>query len=80
MFGQEELGAGDGFFVGQDVPYTYKAGKAGVEVLEFRAADVFNFKVLANNPAFWDKAVETVRSRQSQWAQEPRPAEAMPRA
>jgi hypothetical protein len=46
-----------------------------VEVLEFRAADVFNIKVLANNPAFWDTAMETVRSRQSQWAREPRPAE-----
>lgn len=75
LLGQEELVAGDGFFVGQDVPYTYKAGSAGVEVLEFRAADVFNIKVLANNPAFWDMAMETVRSRQSQWAQEPRPGE-----
>jgi len=72
-FGQEELGVGDGFFVGKDVPYTYTAGAAGVEVLEFRAADVFDIKVLANNPAFWDKAVETVRSRKTQWAQEPRP-------
>jgi hypothetical protein len=74
-FGQEELVAGDGFFVGKDVPYTYKAGSAGVEVLEFRAADVFNIKVLANNPAFWDTAIETVRSRRSQWADEPRPVE-----
>jgi hypothetical protein len=72
-FGQEELGVGDGFFVGKGVPYTYTAGAAGVEVLEFRAADVFDIKVLANNPAFWDTAVETVRSRQSRWAQEPRP-------
>jgi hypothetical protein len=74
LIGQEELVAGDGFFVGQDVPYTYKAGSAGVEVLEFRAADVFNIKVLANNPAFWERAIETVRSRQSLWADEPRPS------
>ncbi len=79
LLGQEELGPGDGFFVGQDVPYTYKAGSAGVEVLEFRAADVFNIKVLANNPAFWDMAIETVRSQQSQWAHEPRPTEVMRR-
>jgi hypothetical protein len=78
--GQEELGAGDGFFVGRDVPYTYKAGSAGVEVLEFRAADVFNIKLLANNPAFWDMAIETVRSRQSEWEHEPRPAEVMRRS
>lgn len=74
LFGQEELGAGDGFFVGKDVPYTYRPGAAGVEVLEFRAADVFNIQVLANNPAFWDAAVETVRSRRAQWGHEPRPA------
>jgi len=72
--GPEELVAGDGFFVGEDVPYTYKPGAAGVEVLEFRAADVFNIKVLANNPAFWDQALEDVRSHRSQWAHEPRPA------
>jgi len=77
-FGKEELGVGDGFFVGKDVPYTYTAGDAGVEVLEFRAADVFDIKVLANNPAFWDTAVETVRSRRSQWAREPRPGLAQP--
>ena len=75
--GHEELGVGDGFFVGQDVPYTYLPGPAGVEVLEFRATDVFNIKVLANNPAFWDKAVETVRSQRGAWAQEPRPAKVM---
>lgn len=79
-FGEQELVAGDGFFVGRDVPYTYKAGSAGVEVLEFRAADVFNIKVLANNPAFWEKAIQIVRSKQNEWAHEPRPAEAMPRA
>lgn len=77
-FGKEELGVGDGFFVGKDVPYTYTAGDAGVEVLEFRAADVFDIKVLANNPAFWDTAVETVRSRRSRWAQEPRPGITQP--
>jgi hypothetical protein len=78
MFGQEELGAGDGFFVGQDVPYTYQAGSAGVEVLEFRAANLFNIKILANNPAFWDMAIDTMRSRQGQWAQEPRPTKDVP--
>jgi hypothetical protein len=73
FIGHEELGVGDGFFVGQDVPYTYRPGPAGVEVLEFRAADTFNIKILANNPLFWDKAVETVREHRSAWAHEPRP-------
>lgn len=72
--GKEQLEVGDGFFVGKEVPYTYKPGAAGVEVLEFRAADVFNIKILANNPAFWDKAVESVRSHRGAWAKEMRPA------
>lgn len=75
--GHEELGVGDGFFVGRDVPYRYKPGAAGVEVLEFRAADVFNIKVLANNPTFWDEAVEAVRGHRSAWANETRPAAVM---
>lgn len=74
--GSEELSVGDGFFVGQDVPYTYTPGPAGVEVLEFRAADAFNIKVLADNPAFWERAVESVRSHRSAWAEEKRPTTA----
>ena len=74
LIGEQELGVGDGFFVGEDVPYTYKPGAAGVELLEFRSADAFNIKVLVNNPAFWDRAVETVRTHRSAWASEPRPA------
>lgn len=72
--GREELGAGDGFFVGGDVPYTYTPGPAGVEVLEFRASNAFNIKVMANNPAFWDRALETVKDNRSAWATQPRPS------
>jgi hypothetical protein len=71
--GDQDLGVGDGFFIGHDVPYTYTPGPAGVEVLEFRASDAFNIKVLANNPAFWERAVETVQRQKSSWQQEPRP-------
>jgi hypothetical protein len=73
FIGHEELGVGDGFFVGQDVPYTYKPGPAGVEVLEFRATDTFNIRVLANHPEFWDRAAETAHANRSAWAQESRP-------
>jgi hypothetical protein len=72
--GSETLAKGDGFFVGGDVPYTYTAGSDGVEVLEFRAADAFDIKVLANNPAFWDKALATVEARRDGWASEMRPS------
>lgn len=56
--GNEELGRGDGFFVGAGVPYAYVPGAQGVEVLEFRGSNSFDIKLLANNAAFWTKAVE----------------------
>ena len=37
ILGRRRLGAGSGFFVPNGMPYTYTAGPAGVEVLEFRA-------------------------------------------
>jgi hypothetical protein len=72
--GHKELGRGDGFFIGSGVPYTYTPGPAGVEVLEFRASNHFNIKVMAEDPAFWEKAVETVRSQRPAWLNEARPA------
>ncbi|MGB8366012.1 MAG: cupin domain-containing protein [Rhizomicrobium sp.] len=75
--GSEELGPGDGFFIGEDAPYTYTPGEGGVEVLEFRTSDRFNIKFLADNPAFWRTAVEQVRSRSETWASEVRPASAL---
>ena len=33
-------------FVGKDVPYNYKPGPQGVEVLEFRTADTFDIRFL----------------------------------
>lgn len=37
VMGSQRLGPGDGFFVPNGMPYKYKAGPEGVEVLEFRA-------------------------------------------
>lgn len=68
--GTEELKAGDGFFVGADVPYTYTPGDDGVEVLEFRTADQFDIKNLAANPAFWAKAAQTAMAKQDVWPSE----------
>lgn len=73
--GTEELGAGDGFFVGSDVPYTYKPGPAGVEVLEFRTADAFDIRFLGKTKAFWEKTVESIREVRPNWADERRPFE-----
>ncbi len=68
--GTQEIGKGDGFFVGAGVPYAYTPGENGVEVLEFRATTSFNIKLLANNPAFWDRATQTVIERRAAWADE----------
>ncbi|MBW8784351.1 MAG: cupin domain-containing protein [Novosphingobium sp.] len=72
--GAEELGPGDGFFVGRDVPYTYTPGERGVEVLEIRTADKFDIKMLANNPAYWAKALGTVNEARSRWWHEQPPS------
>jgi hypothetical protein len=73
QIGTEILGAGDGFFLGVDAPYTYTPGENGVEVLEFRTSNHFNIRMLADNPAFWSKAIEQVKSRSTAWETEPPP-------
>jgi hypothetical protein len=73
--GTEELAAGDGFFVGKDVPYTYTAGPEGVELLEMRTANQFDIKLLAgSNPAWWEKALSTLVAAQDRWAGEAPPS------
>jgi hypothetical protein len=72
--GVEELGPGDGFFLGVDVPYTYVPGPDGVEVLEFRTSDHFDFKELGMTPAWMEKALETLAERRSNWAEETTPS------
>ena len=72
--GTEELGAGDGFFVGTDVPYTYTAGPEGVEVLEFRNTDQINIRFMARNKAFWERAAQQIGERRESWRQEPPPS------
>src|SRR5260221_4681496 len=72
--GVEELGPGDGFFLGVDVPYTYTPGENGVEVLEFRTSNHFDFKMLSNTPAWVEKTLETLRERRGAWPEEKTPS------
>ncbi|MDB5725243.1 MAG: hypothetical protein JWQ16_1997 [Novosphingobium sp.] len=66
--GTEELGPGDGFFVGKGVPYTYTPGPDGVEVLEIRTANQFDIKLLAGtNPAYWEKALSGLLAAKETW-------------
>jgi hypothetical protein len=71
--GTEQLGPGDGFFLGADVPYSYVPGEAGVEVLEFRTSDRFDFKALANNQAYWDKTLANLLAAKVKWPAETAP-------
>ncbi len=72
--GSEQLGPGDGFFLGVDVPYTYVPGPDGVEVLEFRTSDHFDFKDLGMTEAWMGKALETLAERRGKWADEAAPS------
>lgn len=71
--GSEELGPRDSFFVPADVPYTYKPGPEGVEVLEIRHANHFNFVNHARGEAWWDKAAGEIANRRESWKTMPRP-------
>ena len=65
--GTEDLGAGDGFFVGTSVPYTYTPGPEGVEVLEFRTTGSFDIKMFAAQPAYWAKALAGLSENRKNW-------------
>ena len=65
--GDKTLGKGDGFFIPSDMPYTYRAGPDGVELLEFRNAEHFDFKFHSDTPAFWRKAADICQANQQAW-------------
>ena len=65
--GTEELGPRDSFFIPANVPYAYKPGPEGVEVLEFRQKGQFNFVNLAKGAAFWEKAAEQTAAHREGW-------------
>lgn len=76
--GTETLSAGDGFFVGRDVPYAYTAGPDGAEVLEFRNTDSFNIRVRDKPVAAWEKLAGTLIESHSRWTDEALPVRKMP--
>ncbi|MCX7863658.1 MAG: hypothetical protein N2423_01255 [Novosphingobium sp.] len=71
--GTEELGPRDSFFVPSNVPYTYKIGPEGVELLEFRHKTSFNFVNHANGEAFWTRAYEEAKKHAPGWRDARRP-------
>jgi mannose-6-phosphate isomerase-like protein (cupin superfamily) len=75
QMGERELKAGDSFFVPGGAAYQYRPGPDGVEVLEFRHATEFDFQNYARNPAFYEKAAETVAANVEGWRTATRPSE-----
>jgi hypothetical protein len=65
--GDKTLGKGDGFFIPSDMPYTYRAGPDGVELLEFRTTERFDFQFHSDTPAFWRKAANICEANQEDW-------------
>lgn len=72
--GSETLQAGDDFFVGHDVPYQYRPGPLGVEVLEFRTVDSFDIQFKGTTSAYWDKIVGAMTAARGQWPTEVPPS------
>jgi mannose-6-phosphate isomerase-like protein (cupin superfamily) len=75
QMGDRELKAGDSFFVPGGAAYQYRPGPDGVEVLEFRHAQEFDFQNYAKNPAFYEKAAVTVAENDAGWREARRPSE-----
>lgn len=68
--GTEELGPGDGFYLGTDVPYAYTPGEDGVELLEFRDSDDFDFKATARNADYWKTLAASMAQASAKWTDE----------
>ncbi|MCF8708190.1 cupin domain-containing protein [Rhizorhapis sp. SPR117] len=71
--GTETLGPGDSVFIPANVPYTYRAGPEGVELLEFQHTLDVDFKNYSKNRAFYDKAVSTILANRDAWREAEKP-------
>jgi mannose-6-phosphate isomerase-like protein (cupin superfamily) len=71
--GTEELGPRDSFLIPSGVPYQYKTGPEGVELLEIRTQSTFDFVNFSKGAAFWDKAVESIEQNKEAWKTAERP-------
>jgi hypothetical protein len=73
--GSRVLRAGDGFFVPNGMPYKYRAGPEGVEVLEFRAgggdADAPSMKLDESSLDSLRRIIDSAREHQPEWQAPP---------
>jgi quercetin dioxygenase-like cupin family protein len=73
QMGNETIKAGDGFFLPANTWYSYVAGPEGLELLEFRQAEKFDFKVRNGIPKLWERMAETVAKNHERWKTAARP-------
>lgn len=78
VLGSQTLVAGDGFYVGSEVPYAYSAGPEGAEVIEFRTTDTFNIRLKDKPEAAWEKTASQMIESRARWASEAPPVRKMP--
>lgn len=76
--GTEDLGPRDSFLVPAGVPYTYRPGPEGVELLEIRQQGSFGFTNLANGESYWNRALETCVTNSADWKTAQRPSRDAP--
>lgn len=71
VLGSRVLGPGDGFFVPNGMPYKYRAGPEGVEILEFRAGGgdpaAPILKLHEPSAASLDRITEAATELRTQW-------------
>jgi hypothetical protein len=67
--GRQVLGTGEGFFVPKDHPYSYEAGRSGVEVIEFRRATTFNIRFVEEEEERWTRVFNRARANETEWSE-----------
>jgi hypothetical protein len=68
--GNRTIGAGEGFFVPSEAPYTYTVGPEGAEILEFRGTARPVESQTLESPAGWKSILENCRAHRKRWAEE----------
>jgi hypothetical protein len=58
------------------MPYTYAAGPDGVELIEFRSTESFDYRDLTA-PAVWAKALQLTKDNRAAWQTARRPSGAV---
>lgn len=67
--GREELGAGDGFFVPAEIPYTFSAGFEGSEILEIRKVSIGSVttRFTSKSQRYWKKIAQIIAENRQIW-------------